>query len=324
MNGTTSTMSSSSRRGAEGLTLRVASKSLIANGVMRVELESDDPLPPWEPGAHVDLHLRDGLSRQYSLCGSPDDNRRWSIAVLLEADGRGGSRFVHEELSVGGVVEATGPRNHFPFDPASEYVFVAGGIGITPILPMIGAAEHAGVPWRLVYGGRTEASMAFLAELTARGPQVEVLPFDRVGHPDLAGMLAEVRPGALVYSCGPEGLLQAVEVATRHWPSGSLRTERFAVEAVDAPSTAFDVELVTSQVSLHVPADRSILEVAEDAGVWVPSSCQAGTCGTCETKVLSGVPDHRDAVLSDDEKAQNDYMMICVSRCASGPLVLEL
>jgi ferredoxin-NADP reductase len=318
--------SAGSRRTAgESLLLRVTAKTVVAEDVVRVDFAGETSLPPWSPGAHVELHLADGLSRQYSLCSSPESVDSWSVAVLLEMDGRGGSRHVHELLHVGDVVQATGPRDNFHFDPASRYVFVAGGIGITPIIPMIEAAERARATWRLIYGGRTRDSMAFVSELAAHGERVSLMPFDRTGHPDLRAEFQQVQEDTLIYCCGPEGLLRAAEAATGHWPAGSLRVERFAVASPDEDSASgFRVELLTSQMTLDVPPDKSILEVAEDAGVWVPSSCQAGTCGTCETRVAAGIPDHRDAVLSDDEKAANDYMMICVSRALSDSLTLEL
>ncbi len=252
------------------------------------------------------------------------------VAVLREQDGRGGSAHVHDVLAEGDPVHVRGPRNHFPLAPAGRYVFIAGGIGITPILPMLAAAEAAGADWHLVYGGRTRSSMAFRDRLEKLYPgKVAVLPMDEVGLLDLPTILAA--PGSdaadvAVYCCGPEALLAAVEQECARWPHGALHVERFAPKAgvTDGPRASFEVELAQSGTTLTVPADRSILDVVEESGLQVLSSCQEGTCGTCETGVLDGVPDHRDSVLTDDEQAANDTMMICVSRSCSARLVLDL
>lgn len=311
------------------LDLVLAEKETVADGVVRLVLRHPDggALPTWEPGAHVDLVLGPDLVRQYSLCGDPGDRSVLSVAVLREEAGRGGSQFVHEKLARGDVVHVRGPRNHFPLVPADRYLFIAGGIGITPILPMIGQVEASGAEWRLVYGGRTRSSMAFRAELEQRYPaKVTVQPHDEAGLLDLPTLLAEPATDLGVYCCGPEGLLAAVEERCASWPAGALHVERFAPKegATDGPRDSFEVELAQSRTTLTVPPDRSILDVVEASGVHVLSSCQEGTCGTCETAVVSGVPDHRDSVLTDEEQAANDTMMICVSRSCSSRLVLDL
>lgn len=304
--------------------LLLDSKDTIADGVVLLTLRDPDglPLPSWTPGAHVDLVLADGLIRQYSLCGDPSDTSVLRVAVLREQPGRGGSRHVHDVLTAGQRIEVLGPRNHFPLVEAGRYLFIAGGIGITPILPMIEQVAAAGHDWRLVYGGRTRASMAFLAELERHG-NVEIRPQDEHGLLDLPAVFADVDDDTAVYCCGPEPLLAAVE---QHRTTGSLHVERFAPKAgaTDGPRQEFEVELAQTGGVLRVPADRSILEVLEGSGVPVLSSCQEGTCGTCETPVLSGTPDHRDSLLSDDERQQGDVMMICVSRALSDRLVLDL
>ena len=311
------------------LTLRVDARTTGAEGV--VVLDLCDPagadLPAWAPGAHVDLRLPDGLTRQYSLCGDPADRSRWRIAVLREPESRGGSAHVHDALVEGAVVEVRGPRNHFPRVPAPRYVFVAGGIGITPILPMIDAADAAGAEWELHYGGRSRRSMAFLQSLEeATGQRVTLHPQDEVGLIDLESLLGTPRPGTLVYCCGPEPLLVAVEQRCAGWPEGSLHVERFAPKDVGEPvlTGAFEVELALSGLSLTVPPEKSVLQVVEEAGIDVLSSCTEGTCGTCETTVLSGEVDHRDSLLTPAEQAVNDTMFICVSRAACPRLVLEL
>ncbi|MCF3960714.1 PDR/VanB family oxidoreductase [Streptomyces fuscigenes] len=316
----------------------VARRESVADGVVRLSLAdpAGAPLPPWEPGAHLDLLLAPGLERQYSLCGDPADRSVLRIAVARDPAGRGGSRHVHAELTEGTVLRARGPRNHFPLVEAARYLFVAGGIGITPLAAMIGALAARGAEWRLVYGGRTRASMAFAASLAAAHPdRVEICPQDETGLLDLSGLLGVPRTDTAVYCCGPEPLLAAVEERCAAWPAGALHTERFAPRPGPPPETgprthpsaaegAFEVELAASGRTLTVPPGRSILEVVEDAGVQVLSSCREGTCGTCETDVLAGEPDHRDALLTADERAANDVMFICVSRCRSERLVLDL
>ena len=315
--------------------LVVARKEGAADGVAVLELrdQAGMPLPGWQPGAHIDLLLGPDLVRQYSLCGDPADTVTWRIAVLREAAGRGGSRFVHDVLTEGCRVRARGPRNHFALEPAGRYLFVAGGIGITPILPMIAAAEAAGTPWTLTYGGRTRSSMAFRDELRSRyGDRVSLQPQDEAGLLDLDELLGEPSAGPLVYCCGPEPLLAAVESRCTRWPAGALHVEHFSPSAGQAPgrpaaaaeAEAFEVELAQTGLLIRVSAETSILRAVEAAGVQVLSSCTEGICGTCETAVLDGVPDHRDSLLTPAERAVGDTMMICVSRSATPRLVLDL
>ncbi|MGY1823516.1 PDR/VanB family oxidoreductase [Geodermatophilus sp. SYSU D00079] len=311
------------------LRLQVASRTEGAEGVVVLELRdpSGADLPAWAPGSHLDLELPNGLTRQYSLCGDPGDRSVWRIGVLREPEGRGGSAYVHDELTEGVEVDVRGPRNNFPLEPSPRYVFIAGGIGITPILPMMAAADAAGAEWELHYGGRSRRSMSFLEsmeELT--GTRVTLHPQDEVGLIDLEAILGTPRPDTLVYCCGPEPLLQAVEKQCVTWPAGALHVERFSPKEFGEPvlQGAFEVELATSGMTLTVPPDKSILEVVEEAGIPVLSSCQEGTCGTCETPVLEGEVDHRDSLLTPAEQEANDTMFICVSRAACPKLVLEL
>jgi ferredoxin-NADP reductase len=285
----------------------VAAKEVVADGIVALTLHGTS-LPPWTPGAHIDLEARSGLVRQYSLCGTPGDPS-WRVAVLREPDGRGGSAYVHDVLGVGDRVRVSEPRNTFPLAPASRYLFIAGGVGITPILPMIAAVGDA--DWRLLYGGRTRESMAFLPTLAEYGDRVCARP----GLIDLS----EVDSGATVYCCGPEPLLAAVEARC---DPARLHVERFTPRPVNGSS--FEVELAQSGRVVAVPGDRSILSALLDAGVEVLSSCQEGTCGTCETDVLGGTPEHHDSLLTEEERAAGETMMICVSRSAGGRLVLDL
>ncbi|UPZ27904.1 PDR/VanB family oxidoreductase [Streptomyces sp. LRE541] len=310
--------------------LVVARRDLAADGVLALTLRHPlgDALPGWAPGAHVDVVLGPGLERQYSLCGDPADRREWRVAVLREPEGRGGSAHVHGQLEVGGKVRVRGPRNHFALLPSPRYLFVAGGIGITPILPMLAAAEAAGADWTLLYGGRTRESMAFKDELEAYGEKVRLAPQDECGLLDLASALGTPRPDTLVYCCGPGPLLDAVEERCARWPSGALHVERFQPKVPDAQSPGgegeFEVVLERSGRTLTVPADATVLDTVRAAGVEVLFSCTEGTCGTCETDVLDGTPDHRDSVLTDEEREAGETMLICVSRCLGKRLVLDL
>jgi ferredoxin-NADP reductase len=301
-----------------------------AEGVVTLSLA--DPtgakLPAWTPGAHIDVLLDDTVVRQYSLCGSPGDQHSWRIGVLLDPGGRGGSRRVHENMNVGDAVAIRGPRNHFPLLAADRYVFIAGGIGITPILPMLEAATDAGADWQLYYGGRSRESMAFVGELAQYGDRVTLWPDDTRGLLPLDEILASPSAGVLIYCCGPEGLLTATERQCAAWPPGALHVERFAAkpqpEAAAGGDSAFEVSCQRSGVTVTVPPGKSIIEVLEENGVSVLSSCLEGVCGTCETAVLSGTPDHRDSLLTQEEREANEYMMICVGRALSDRLELDL
>ncbi|MGM9348733.1 PDR/VanB family oxidoreductase [Streptomyces salinarius] len=306
--------------------LVVGRRETAADGVLALTLRHPlgEPLPAWEPGAHVDVVLGPGLERQYSLCGDPADRTRWRIAVLRETDGRGGSAHVHEEVRTGDKLRVRGPRNNFRLEPAPRYRFVAGGIGITPILPMLAAAEEAGADWSLLYGGRTRAGLAFTRELGRYGDRVTIVPEDESGLLDLAPVLDDLPPDTLVYCCGPGPLLDAVEARC---PAGRLRLERFRPKeaAVVAPAEAeFEVVLARSGRTVAVPPGVSVLDAVREAGVEVLYSCTEGTCGTCETEVVEGEPDHRDSVLTEEERAAGETMLVCVSRCRGRRLVLDL
>ena len=304
--------------------LVVDRRDSAADGVLALTLRHPlgEQLPQWEPGAHVDVVLGPGLERQYSLCGDPADRTAWRIAVLREPVGRGGSAHVHEQLGQGDKVRVRGPRNHFALRPAPRYRFIAGGIGITPILPMLAAAEAQGAEWTLLYGGRTRESMAFTEELSRYGDRVTVAPQDETGLLDLSSVLDGVPEGTLVYCCGPGPLLDAVE---ERCPAGLLHVERFTPkEQPAAENTEFEVELAQTGTTVTVAPDVSVLDAVRASGVEVLFSCTEGTCGTCETDVLDGTPDHRDSVLTDEEREAGETMMICVSRCRGKRLVLDL
>ena len=311
------------------LELLVKQMTWEADGVLSVALVDPDgkPLPEWQPGAHIDLTLKGSLVRQYSLCGDPSDESLYRVAVLREQAALGGSEYVHEALRPGHRIQVAGPRNNFALVPAERYVFIAGGIGITPILGMIRLAESAGADWVLWYGGRRRQSMAFLDELEAYGDRVNVVPEDQCGRLDLASILDAPEDGALVYCCGPEPLLAAVEERTANWPEGSLQIERFKARAagpVPDGDQPFTVECHRSGMQVDVGVGCSIVDALASAGVRVPTSCRDGVCGTCETRVVEGTPDHRDSVLSASEQAKGNCMMLCVSRSRTPRLVLDL
>jgi ferredoxin-NADP reductase len=233
---------------------------------------------------------------------------------------------VHDELEIGDQVGVGGPRNNFALVPSEQYLFVAGGIGITPLLPMVQQADLLGADWRLLYGGRRRGSMGFLDELARFGERVQVMPQDEFGLLDLPPFLGDPRPGVKIYSCGPAPLLDAMEAACRDWPPHTLRTERFVGEELSGPvrTAAFEVELARTGTTVTVTPDTTVLEAVAAVGVEVLSSCRQGICGTCETTVLDGEPDHRDALLDDAERRANDCMFICVSRARGNRLVLDL
>ncbi|MDV6012021.1 PDR/VanB family oxidoreductase [Haloechinothrix sp. LS1_15] len=325
--------------------VQVQQTTWLASGVVQLVLRHIDgaALPAWEPGAHIGLRLPNGLVRQYSLCGDPADEDGWTVAVLHTPDSRGGSEWIHQRLTAGTVLEVDGPRNNFPLVASSRYLFIAGGIGITPLLPMVRALAEDPARrdrWQLLYCGRSRERMAFLSELAGFGDEhVSVHADDEHGGPcDLAARLATVEPGTTVYCCGPEPLISAVEQAI---PDGvELHVERFRLATTDNPveagagvgsglgteaeSGAFDVVCAGSGARVRVEPDVPVLDALQQAGFDMPFSCREGVCGSCETPVVTGEPDHRDAVLSEAERDSNHSMMVCVSRSHSPELVLDL
>ncbi|MFI5610255.1 PDR/VanB family oxidoreductase [Amycolatopsis sp. NPDC051903] len=313
-------------------TVRVVQARWEADGVVSLRLRAGDgtPLPPWEPGAHLDLVLPSGSVRQYSLCGEPD-SADYTVAVLREAAGRGGSAELHDTALVGRELRIRGPRNRFELEPARRYVFVAGGIGITPLLAMIRRVAARGLPWELHYGGRRRDTLAFTRELTALAErsvgELHLRSDDVEGPLPLTEIVRGAPAGAMLYACGPGGLLTALAgTVERENPALALRFERFtAAPAEPAPGgAAFDVELARTGGSVTVQPGQSILDAVRQKLPDVLYSCEEGFCGTCETKVLEGEPVHRDTLLSPKERAKNTTMMICVGGCASARLVLDL
>ena len=312
--------------------LVVTDRSPAANGVVALTLArpGGGRLPDWTPGAHIDLVLPDGTIRQYSLCGDRWDAHTYRIAVRREPDGPGGSgasAWIHDRVRPGDLVGMGGPRNNFPLVPAGRYLFIAGGIGITPLVPMVAQASMLAADWTLLYAGRTRASMPFLGELSHLGAnRLRVFAGDAGQRLDLGAWLGEPRPDTAVYCCGPDRLLAEVRDRCAAWPRHALRTERFTPAAAPAAAGGgpFEVELARTGATVSVRPGVSVLDAALGAGASVLSSCRRGLCGTCEVTVLDGRPAHRDSLLDDDERAGGDSMFICVSRSAGGRLVLDL
>lgn len=305
--------------------LRVARLAPVAEGVLGLTLEDPEgaPLPPWSPGAHIDLHLPGDLTRKYSLCG---ENGAWSLAILREDQGRGGSRWIHDSLRAGDIVHTRGPRNHFRLDDsAPAHVLIAGGIGITPILAM---ADHLrDRPHALHYAGRSRAGMALLERVSRDHPGAHLWIGDEGRRMDLPALIAAAPPGAQVCVCGPARLIQGVEAACAARPDLILTFEHFdPVDTALDPDRdhAFTVELLDSDLTLTVPATRSLLDVLHETGIDVPCDCGEGLCGTCEIEVADGGIDHRDRVLTRTERAEGRRMMACCSRAAGDRLKVRL
>ena len=317
-------------------TLQVRVKSVIweADGILSFELCPMPPrkeLPAFTAGAHVDVHLPNGVLRSYSLLNSQDERQRYVIGVNKDAQSRSGSRYMHETLRAGDTLTIGCPRNNFPLDESAPLsVFIAGGIGITPLRSMIRRMQSLGKPWRLHYAARTRQSAAFVDALQALRdePNAEVhFSFDREPGGrmlDIPGIVAGLPADAHVYCCGPLPMLDAFEAAAKALPPGQVHVEYFAARESAATEGGFTVELARTGRSVFVEAGHTILDCLEEIGIEPPYSCREGICGTCEVRVLDGIPDHRDLVLSAGEKAENTRMMICCSGAKSSKLVLDL
>nr|WP_036537421.1 PDR/VanB family oxidoreductase [Nocardia cyriacigeorgica] len=306
------------RRSGFELPMVLASSTMAAEDVRVLELRATDggPLPAWTPGSHLDLVLPSGKQRQYSLCGDPADRYSYRIAVRRLADGGGGSVEIHDTLRTGDPIRVRGPRNAFSFVDAPSYLFLAAGIGITPILPMVQAAGARG---QLIYLGRSRTTMPFLDELPATA---EVLPDDEYGGPRIAELIARSAPGAAVYVCGPPPVLaEAQRVFFEVNPTGSLHTERFSAPPV-LDGKPFDLTLARTGTTVRVDAAETTLTAIARAVPDVLYSCRQGFCGTCKVAVLAGAVEHRDRLLTAAER--EDRMLTCVSRAAGHSLVIDL
>lgn len=289
-------------------------------------------LPTFTAGSHIDLHLRDGMIRQYSLCNDPRETDRYVIAVQREEQGEGGSKAVHDTLQAGDLLTISPPRNNFPLSQDAErHLFLAGGIGITPILSMMTACRSAAAEFELIYCTRSPAQTVFHDRFAGSGNVTLHHDLgDLARNFDLAARLAEPVPGTHVYYCGPTGFMRAVEAATADWPKGTCHFEYFTTPQTDAPAQAagavaegaFQVRLESSGATFDVPPDKSIIEVLRDNGIDVETSCESGLCGTCRTRYLAGTPEHHDLILDDDERSSD--VLICCARSLSPLLALDL
>jgi ferredoxin-NADP reductase len=311
------------------IALTVADRRVVAHDQDVVALTlAGEHLPRWRPGAHIDIHLPSGLVRQYSLCGDPETPDTYRIAVRRIPDGGGGSIEMHD-LTVGAKVTTNGPRNAFPLtvpgygSPARRFRFIAGGIGITPILPMLGLAQRLGIDWSMVYAGRRGDSLPFVDEVTAFGDGVTVRTDDVNGLPSADELLGDCPDGTAVYACGPAPMLTAIRCALAGRDDVELHFERFAAPPV-VDGKEFSVSVASTGQTVQVGADETLLSALNRAGVNASYSCQQGFCGTCRAKVLDGTVDHRDTLLTDPER-DSGMMLVCISRAADGShLTLDL
>lgn len=304
----------------------------VARGIRSYELAPPDggALPPAEAGAHLVLHLPNGLARQYSLCDAAGARESYRIAVLREPGGRGGSTHMHDEVTEGAGLRVSGPLNNFPLaGDAADSLLVAGGIGITPIISMARTLHAQGKAFSLHYCAREPEAAAFLGEI-GEAPFADSVTFhfdggDPAKGLDARGLLAPVTAGRHLYCCGPAGLMDAVEEASAHWPRGTVHFERFkAAPAETGEDLPFTVRLARTGIELEVAGDKTVLQVLRDNGVEVATVCEEGLCGSCLTDVLEGEPDHRDRILTDEEKAANDVMAVCCSRAKTPLVVLDI
>lgn len=330
----TDTFAVSSPPETRWMDLRVASKTLESEGTCSYELVDPGgaPLPAFSAGAHVLVQIREGLVRSYSLYGSPRDLRRYCIAVLRDAASRGGSIAMHDQVQVGQMLRTSEPRNHFPLQPdAPHSLLLAGGIGITPLLCMAGYLSESRSPFTLHYCNRTRSRSAFLQRLAEPALAAHVhLHFD--DGPDaqrlqIARALEACPAGSHLYACGPKGFIDHV-VSAAHaqgWPATAIHFEFFAGNSVShASDGSFEVQLARSGKSVTVAKNKTVVEALADAGIVVDTSCEQGVCGVCLTRVLEGVPDHKDMFLTDKEQAQNNLFTPCCSRAKTARLVLDL
>ena len=318
---------------ADLLNVRVERRTSEAEDICSYELVSVDgsPLPAFSAGSHIDVHVGPELVRQYSLCNPPHETHRYLIGVLRDPASRGGSRGMHEKIHAGAALTISAPKNHFPLVEAKRSLLLAGGIGVTPVLAMAEALSAKGADFEMHYCARSPERTAF-RERIAASPFASRAHFHYdSGAPeqklDLAALLAGLDRETHIYFCGPAGFIDHVKAmaAAQKWPEAQLHLEYFGAAAVDTGGDqAFEVKLASSGASYVVPAGATVMQVLRDAGVFVAASCEQGVCGTCLTRVLEGVPDHRDLYLTEEEQAANDQFTPCCSRSKSQTLVLDL
>lgn len=318
------------------LRVRVARKQLEAEGICSFELVEwqGRPLPSFAAGAHIDVQISSEWTRQYSLFNAPGETQRYCIAVQREPGARSASRALYERVGVGDLLEISPPQQQFALTQrASSSVLLAGGIGIAPLYAMAQQLSAAGAVFQLHYFARRRSRAAFVAQLSAAafGTCVSYHFDDEATSPsaplfESTGLAAPQAPEAQLYVCGPRGFVDTAlaEAAAHAWSAEQLHCQYFAREAARDTDEAFEVELARSGRVLQVAAAQPITEALRAHGVWVPTSCEAGVCGACLTRVLAGLPDHRDAFLGHAERQRNDQMLVCCSRSRTPRLVLDL
>lgn len=319
---------------AEQIAVRVHAITWAAKDIWLFELRPlarGLRLPAFTAGAHIDLYLPHAVVRSYSLVNPQGEDHRYLIAVNNDPASRGGSRYLHQSVRVGDELTVSAPRNNFPLaEDAACSVFIAGGIGVTPLWCMMQRLAELGRPWRLHYCARTRAQAAFLDEIESLGRQAgATLVFNFDHEPggkilDLRAVMQEAPRQAHVYCCGPGPMLGAFQEASAGWRPENIHLEYFSAASPAATAGGYTVRLARSRLSVFVKEGMTLLDALLGEGVDVPFSCREGVCGSCETTILSGVPDHRDVILTDAEKRAGRTMMICCSGCKSQELVLDL
>ncbi len=318
---------------ADLLSVRVERRTSEADDICSYELVSADgsDLPPFAAGAHIDVHVAPGLVRQYSLCNPPHERHRYLIGVLRDPASRGGSQAMHDAIAAGATLHISAPRNLFALTDAPRSLLLAGGIGVTPILAMAEALSAQGAQFEFHYCARSPERMAFRDRIAASSfAAVSHLYFDtgdRARKLDLPGLLASLDRSTHIYFCGPAGFIEHVKTcaAQQQWPAAQLHLEYFgAVVEEAAGDQPFEVQLKSTGAAYTIPVGVTVMKVLQDAGVFVPASCEQGVCGTCLTRVLEGVPDHRDQYLTEEEQAANDQFTPCCSRSKTPTLLLDL
>lgn len=315
------------------LQVKVINKTVEAEDIASFELAGVDgkSLPPFSAGSHIDVHIRDGLIRQYSLCNPPHESHRYQIGVLRDANSRGGSVAMHGDIKVGDVLTISEPRNHFPLTQAKRTLLLAGGIGVTPILCMAERLAAIGADFAMHYCARSPERTAFRDRIAESGFADRVVYHYDSGTDEqklkLAEMIATPDPDTHIYVCGPGGFIDHVvnTAKDKGWPSAQVHLEYFGAAPVETDGDApFDVKIASSGQVFTIPAGETVIKILADNGVDIPVSCEQGVCGTCLTRVLDGVPDHRDLYLTDEERAANDQFTPCCSRAKSALLVLDV
>jgi vanillate O-demethylase ferredoxin subunit len=319
---------------ASTLSVRVARKTTEALDICTFELVNVNgaPLPAFAAGSHVDVQLPGGITRQYSLCNDPTETHRYLIGVLRDPASRGGSRAMHDQVEVGQVLQISTPKNHFPLaHEAKRSLLLAGGIGVTPILCMAERLAITGADFEMHYCTRSEQRTAFRSRIAASGFASQVKFHFDDGAPeqklDLATLLAAPQSGLHLYVCGPKGFMDAVLKTARDkgWSEDQLHYEFFGAEVAKSGSDAsFEIKLASSGRIVMVPKDKTVTKALSEAGVEIMMSCEQGVCGTCLTRVLEGIPDHKDSYLTPEERAANDQFLPCCSRSKTPQLVLDL